>query len=306
MLKPRALRPGDRVAIVAPSSPFDREAFDRGVEELKTIRFEPVFDESVFARDGYLSGDARRRARAFTAALEAPDVSGIIAARGGYGSIQMLPFLDAALVRAARKPVVGYSDVTSILAFVSCRAGTVCFHGPHVAGGLSLGEEGYDRRSFVGVLCGGQPLGELTAPGLEAIRRGQAAGPLYGGNLTVLASSLATPFAFDPPPGHVLFLDEVGERPYRIDRLLTQFRLAGLLARAAAVVFGELPGCDEPGGTPAARAVVADLMRDFPGPVLVGFPSGHTRGPAITLPLGVEVRVEAEPARLIIEETAVA
>ena len=136
--------------------------------------------------------------------------------------------------------------------------------------------------------------------------RGGASGPLYGGTITQLLSSLATPFAFQPPAGAVLFLDEVAERPYRLDRMVTQLRQAGLLARAAAVIIGELPNCDEPGGDPTARAVMADLFADFPGPVLIGFPSGHTGGPAMTLPLGVRVRVVGGSApKVIVEESAV-
>jgi muramoyltetrapeptide carboxypeptidase len=131
-------------------------------------------------------------------------------------------------------------------------------------------------------------------------------GPLFGGTLTQLVASLGTPFAFAPPAGHVLFLDEVGERPYRIDRMLTQLRQSGVLARAAAVVVGELPRCDEPSGEPTGRGVVADILEDFPGPVLVGFPSGHTAGPTMTLPLGVRCRVVADSRpRLMIEEAAV-
>ena len=121
-------------------------------------------------------------------------------------------------------------------------------------------------------------MGELAPTGLDAIRPGEAAGPLFGGTLTQLLASLGTPFAFAPPQGYVLFLDEVGERPYRLDRMVTQLRQTGLLARASAVVIGELPRCDEPSGDPTARAVMADLFGDFPGPVLIGFPSGHTVG----------------------------
>jgi muramoyltetrapeptide carboxypeptidase len=149
-------------------------------------------------------------------------------------------------------------------------------------------------------------MGELSSPALETLRQGEVSGVLLGGTLTQLLASLATPFAFDPPPGHVLFLDEVGERPYRLDRMVTQLRQTGLLARAAAVVIGELPQCDEPSGDPTARAVMADLFADFPGPVLIGFPSGHTIGPAMTLPLGVSCRVIAgSRPHLVIEEAAV-
>jgi muramoyltetrapeptide carboxypeptidase len=129
---------------------------------------------------------------------------------------------------------------------------------------------------------------------------------LLGGTLTQLLASLATPFAFAPQPVRMLFLDEVGERPYRLDRMVTQLRQTGLLARAAAVVIGELPQCDEPSGDPSARAVMADLFASFPGPVVIGFPSGHTTGPAMTLPFGVACRVIAgSRPRLVIEEAAV-
>ena len=122
--------------------------------------------------------------------------------------------------------------------------------------------------------------GSWRPPSAETIRAGEATGTLFGGTLTQLLASLGTPFAFDPPAGHVLFLDEVGERPYRLDRMITQLRQAGLLARASGVIFGELPRCDEPSGDPTARAVVAELFADFPGPVVFGFPSGHTTGAA--------------------------
>jgi muramoyltetrapeptide carboxypeptidase len=124
--------------------------------------------------------------------------------------------------------------------------------------------------------------------------------------VTQLLASLGTPYAFDPPPGSVLFLDEVGERPYRLDRMITQLRHSGILAKASAVVIGELPRCDEPSGQPTGRGVMADLFADFPGPVLIGFPSGHVTGPLVTLPFGVAVTVVGAPRpALVIEEAAV-
>ena len=148
----------------------------------------------------------------------------------------------------------------------------------------------------------------MSHPQVESLRRGEAAGVLVGGTLTQLTASLGTPYAFDPPPGHILFIDEVAERPYRLDRMLTQLRLSGLLGRAAGVVFGELPRCDEPGGTgSAARSVVADVLADFRGPILFGLPSGHTSGACMTLPFGVRARLLAEgESALIVEEAAVA
>jgi|SRR5471030_114462 len=306
MRKPRALSPGDRLAIVAPASPFTREEFDAGVAEIRRLGFEPVYDESVFARQRYVAGPPALRAAAIHAAWRDPSIAGLIGVRGGYGSAQLLPLLDREEARRAGKPFIGYSDVTAILTFLTIGCDLVAFHGPMLARRLGRGADGYDEDSFVRALCRREPLGELTAPGLETIRAGEAHGPLFGGTLTQLLASLGTPFAFAPPQGYVLFIEDVGERPYRLDRMVTQLVQTGLLARASGVVIGELPMCDEPSGDPTARAVMADLFAGFPGPVLIGFPSGHTTGPAMTLPLGVTARVvaTAQP-RLVIEEAAV-
>jgi muramoyltetrapeptide carboxypeptidase len=227
-------------------------------------------------------------------------------ARGGYGSVQVLPHLSVDLARRTRKVFIGYSDVTAILSFLTIQCGVACFHGPSVAGCLGRGETGYDADSLVRAVTCAEPLGLLPAHGLETLKAGEASGVLLGGTLTQLVASLGTPFAFDPPEGYVLLVDEVGERPYRLDRMLTQLALAGILGRASAVVFGELPGCDEPGGGPTACATVADVLRAFPGPVLFGLPTGHTTGPAMTVPLGVRARIVAgsTPA-VIVEEAAV-
>lgn len=307
MLKPRALRPGDRVAVVAPASPFPRDEFDEGLAEIRRLGFEPVFEPSVFERRRYVAGDEGVRGRAIRRALTDPGISALLTARGGYGSVQVLPWLDAGEVATARKAIVGYSDLTSLLSFVTGRCGLVGFHGPTVTGRLGRGEEAYDRLSFVRALSAAAPLGEIRPAAVEAFRPGEVCGPLFGGNLTQLAASLGTPFAFDPPGGTILLLEDVSERPYRLDRLWTQLRLAGVVARARAIVFGDFPGCDEPGGEPTARDVLWDLAHDFPGPVLFGFPVGHTRCPALTLPLGVQVRVVATGPRpgLVVEEAAV-
>ncbi len=306
MLKPRALRSGDRVAVVAPASPFRREDLEAGLAELRHLGFDPICDASVFERQGYVAGPAATRASAIRRALDDPTIGAIMSVRGGYGSVHVLPLLDAASVRSARKPVIGYSDLTSLLTFVTCTCGVVAFHGPTVAGRLQRGADAYDRATLLSTLTRPEPLGALSPPGLEALRRGEACGPLFGGNLTQLAASLGTGFAFDPPSGSVLFLEDVNERPYRLDRLWTQLRLAGALARAVAVVFGDFPGCDEPGGELTARSTLADLTHDFPGPVIFGLPAGHTPEPALTLPLGVLVRVVADDRpQLVVEEAAV-
>jgi muramoyltetrapeptide carboxypeptidase len=306
MLKPRALRPGDRIAIVSPASPPAPDQFEAGAAELRALGFDPVYTDAALAREGYLAGSAELRANDFIRAWSAPDIAAIIAVRGGYGSVQILPRLTADLFRHRPKPFVGYSDNTSVITWLMQDCGMVAFHGPMIEGRLAKGAGGYDADTFVRCLCRAEPLGELRPPTLEVLWPGEAVGPLVGGTLTQLVASLGTPYAFAPPPGCILFLDDVGERPYRLDRMLMQLRLSGILGRASAIVFNELPGCDEPGGVPTARDVVRSVLEGFPGPVLFGLPSGHTIGPTLTLPFGVAARVVTTnyPA-LVIEEAAV-
>lgn len=306
MRKPRALRPGDRVAIVAPASPFDPSEFDAGVAELRSLGFEPVYDESVFERNGYVAGSADTRARALQKAWDDPSIAGLVAARGGYGSVQLLPLVDADAFERRSKAFIGYSDNTSILMWLTLGLGLVSFHGPMIEGKLAKGDAGYDRDTFMRCLCRAEPAGQIAHPQIDVLKAGEVAGMLVGGTLTQITASLGTPYAFDPPAGCVLFFDEVGERPYRIDRMITQLRLSGILGRASALVFGELPRCDEPGGSPAIRTVVASLTREFPGPVLFGLPSGHTSCATLTLPFGVKTRVVTKPTpMLVVEEAAV-
>ena len=305
-LKPRALRAGDRIAIVAPASPFARDEFELGILELRQLGFEPVYSNDVFARTEYLAGPPELRAADFRAAWTDPAIAAVVAARGGYGSVHMLPLLDPAEMRRHPKVFVGYSDNTSLLTWLNQACGMVAFHGPMVEGRFARGPEGYDRDSFLRAVTRAEPAGELPLDGVETLRDGEAQGLIVGGTLTQLVASLGTPFAFDPEPGCVLFLDEVAERPYRLDRMLTQLRLSGILGRASAIVFNALPRCDEPGGSPTGRETVRRVLEDFPGPILYGLPSGHTDGPSLTLPFGVTARVVAGPRpSLIIEEAAV-
>lgn len=306
MLKPRALRPGDHIAVVAPASPFDRDEFHNGIAELERLGFRPVYDESVFAREAYVSGPAALRRDALRRAWQDPSVAGVLAVRGGYGSVHALPWLSADEIRDSPKAFIGYSDLTTILTHLTINCGLVCFHGPMLDRRLSRGEQGYDRQSFLNCVTRAEPAGELPAPGLEILKTGDAEALLYGGNLTQLVASLGTPYAFRPSQPYVLFLEDVGERPYRLDRMVTQLRLSAALDLAVAVVIGELLNCDEPGSACTGRSTMADLFRDFPGPVVFGFPSGHTTGPFVTLPLGVRVRVAANAQpRVIVEEAAV-
>ncbi len=288
---------------MAPASPFNRDEFTRGVAEIQRLGFVPVFDDSVFSREcGYLAGSPEVRAEAFSRHWTDPDVAALIAVRGGYGSVHILPLLDRARVVQRPKLFIGYSDNTSVLSWLTCQCGITALHGPMIEGRLA-GGAGYDEPSFLELLSDGRGL-ELAPQGLTVVREGDARGPLFGGTITQLVASLGTPFAFDPPDGCVLFLEDVSERPYRIDRMLTQLELSGVLAKARALVFGEMRGCDEPEGTVTALDAIRRTTRGFPGPIVVGFPSGHTTGPTWTLPLGVDVTVSTRPQPAIVVEEA--
>lgn len=306
MIKPPALKPGDRIAVVSPASPFDRSEFDRGIAEIRRLGYEPVYEKSVFQKSVFTSGPAESRAAAFVRAWSDPTVAALIAVRGGYGSVQMLPQFDAWRPQDTPKLFIGYSDNTSVLSWLTCHRGMTALHGPMLEGRLAKGGGGYDETSFVRMLQGDGAGLQMQPDGLAVIRKGDAEGPLFGGTLTQLVGSLGTPYAFDPPDGCVLFIEDVNERPYRIDRMMMQLRLSGVLSRARALVFGEMRGCEEPAGGPSVRDVIDTLTSNVRGPVLMGFPSGHTAGPSWTLPLGVRVRVTTAPRpAIVVEESPV-
>ena len=294
----RRLQPGDRVALVAPASSFPAEEVQAGVAELARLGLEAVYDESVFDKDRFVAGSVETRVRAILNAWEDPAIAALIAIRGGYGSAQLLPYLDPGVMVSARKALIGYSDITAILTLYQ-RHGLTAIHGPMIDRRISKGPSGYDEDSFRRVLMSGEPAGDLKPDGVEALRPGTATGIMTGGTLTQLMASMGTPWDFAPPPGSVLFIEDIGERPYRIHRMLTQAAQAGIFVNAVAIVFGEFPGCDEPGGDPAIRDVLRDFTRDFRGPVLFNFPSGHTSGPLWTLPFGVRAEVVGGPAPVV-------
>jgi muramoyltetrapeptide carboxypeptidase len=304
VIRPPRLVPGDRIALVAPASAFKPEELERGGAELRRLGFEPTYDESVFLRTRFEAGPAAARAAALRAAWRDPSVAAILAIRGGYGSQQLLPLLEPDLARSHPKLLVGYSDLTALLCW-SCAQGVVSLQGPMIEGRLSRGPEAYDEWSFLAAATRAEPMGPLAAEGVETLVPGEAAGVIVGGTLSQLVSLLGTPWAFEVPRGALLFIEDIGERPYRIHRMLTQLAQSGQLARAGALVFGEFPGCDEPGGGVAIRDVLHDFVQGFHGPVLFGFPFGHTMGPQWSVPVGVQGRVTGTPPQVTILEAAV-
>jgi muramoyltetrapeptide carboxypeptidase len=255
----------------------------------------------VLSRHRYLAGTDGRRASELRAAFDDPDTRAVVCARAGYGCGRLLPLLDFAALARRPKVFVGYSDAALLLNLLVQRAGVVAFHGPMVARDFAEGLSARSRDHFVRLLTTGKGEDELSCP--HTLRGGVGEGPLLGGCLSVLVSVLGTPFAVDTR-GAVLFLEDVDEKPYRIDRMLTQLEQAGCLSHLAGVVFGEMRGCwGEGGDAGELLEVIAEFFARYPYPVAFGRPARHGGGENLTLALGVRVRLDG--GRLIFLEPAV-
>lgn len=283
------------MAIVAPAGPVPRDAFERGVARLAG-RYALAYDERIFERTGFFAGSDEARGAELQAALDAPEVRAVVCARGGYGIMRLLPRLDPAGLRAAPKPVVGFSDVTALHAFCAW-AGVVSVHGPVVTQLGALDEA--DAAALIALLEGAPP---APVTGLETVVPGVAEGRLLGGNLEVLTRLVGTPWQ-PPLDGAIWLLEDVGERPYRVDRQLTQLALAGL--RPAGVVLGDFVRCLEPDGSPpTVEEVLVERLGRLGVPVVRGAPVGHgTRNRA--LPHGARVRLDATAGILELLDGAV-
>ena len=281
----RALEGGDPVSVVAPAAAIDRAGLETGIRQLEEWGYRVRVAPAAYERSGYLAGSDRSRGESLRAAILDPDVRAIFFARGGYGSARILPLLGEDLATVEPKILVGYSDTTGLLNHFTHHFGWVTFHGPMISTDFS-DMSASDGRLLREIIEGRTlPTYRLGTP----LRAGIAEGTLTGGNLSTLASLLGTPWAIDAR-GAVLFVEDRNERSYRIDRLLTQLRLAGIFDGVRGVVFGEMPEC---GGMHEIRRVVGEVLGGLTFPVTFGLRSGHGRGKK-TLPFGVRARLDAE------------
>lgn len=306
ILRPRALRRGDRIALLTLASGARPQDVERGADQLRALGFEPVVGPTRADAAPYVAGAADYRAGQLREALRDPSIAAIVATRGGYGSAQLLPHLDVALIRQSKTLLIGYSDITALLDTWTGRAGVTSVHGPMAEGRLARGPEGYDREGFLRVVCEPHAFGSVNTAGAVVLAPGEAQGVLRGGTLTQLASLAGTPWAFSADEPTILFLDEVNERPYRIDRWLWQLQHSGALTSVTGIVVNELPGCDEAGGGVTGLDAVRHALRHFAGPIVAGVASGHTNRAMVTLPFGVACSLTADRGvRLSLDEAAV-
>ena len=308
--KPPALRRGDAIGVVSPASPVEARRFHEGVRELEAIGYRVLWNKHALDRHGFFAGEHGARSEELLHYLEDPAVRAVFCARGGYGSNYVVEQLAARplwarLRRLPPKIVVGYSDITSLLVFLSQALGWVTFQGPMVSRDLAAGETGYDRIGMEQVLTNGAR-GATLETDATALRAGTAEGRLVGGCLPMLTATLGTPQEIDTR-GRILLLEDVDEKPFRIDRMLFHLRRAGKFRDIRAVAFGEMPGCGlNATAADSLREIILQTFADTDIPIVFGLRFGHNTGRCMTLPLGVRARLEAGPAvRLTLLEPAV-
>ena len=298
--KPRRLAPGDRIAVVAPAGPLDRDSFEAGLQILGK-RYDVAWDASLLSRTRYLAGDDGRRAGELAAALADPGVRGVVAARGGYGSMRVLPRVWPGVnggKEVAAKMLVGFSDITALHAALQA-SGHVSVHGPVVTQ-LATQPASIVERFFAILEDAGTPPAPVAGTPMVG---GVVEGPLLGGNLSLVTRLLGTPWLPDLT-GTVLLLEDVGERPYRIDRMWTHLRLAGVFDRVMGLALGDFTDCEDPDGGFTLRDVLYDLVGETRLPCVGFLPIGHD---AINVPvaLGTRVRLDGGAGTLSFLEPAV-
>jgi muramoyltetrapeptide carboxypeptidase len=306
LVKPPALRPGDTVGIVAPASNIKQSDLEAGCEALRRAGYRPFYLDSIFDRDVYFAGTVERRVRELEEMFERDDVRALFCARGGYGANYLLNQLDLEKIEAHPKIFVGYSDVTSLLTYFTDAAGLVTFHGPMAAKDWAH-EGGVDLASWQSALSQSSawhvPLNQEAAGLVD----GEAQGTLYGGCLSILVASLGTPYEIRTA-GTILFLEDVAAKPFQIDRMLMQLKLAGHLDAVRGIVFGEMLDCVQ---SPAQDYTLQEIIQRIVGnlgiPVAFGVKSGHVTSGNITLPFGVQasLSVRSNAVHLKIVESAV-
>lgn len=298
-LKPPALRPGDTVGIVAPASNVKRSDLEAGCEALRREGYRPFYFDSIFDRDLYFAGTAKRRLRELEEMFARDEVRAIICARGGYGANYLLDAFDLDQVRSHPKIFVGYSDLTALLTYFSDATGLVTFHGPMVAKDWAH-EDGVDLASWLSAVSTAAPWGlNLDADsGVSALVEGSAEGILYGGCLSILVASLGTPYEIETA-GTILFIEDVAAKPYQIDRMLMQLKLAGKFKGVRGIMFGEMKDCfqtAQQGYT--LQEVVKRIVEGFGVPVAYGVRSGHVSARNMTLPLGARTQLEVRSGKV--------
>jgi muramoyltetrapeptide carboxypeptidase len=286
------LRTGNRIAVVSPASAAKAEVVERGCESLRAFGYEPIVMPHALCRGPlYYAGTAEERVADLHEAFADSSIDGIVCTRGGWGSAELLPLLDADLVRANPKVFAGYSDHTSLHTWLWNECGLTTFYAPMVAADWSR-EDGVDERTWLAALHGDSRWNVGAGDGLRPLRTGQAQGRLLGGCLSLLTESLGTAWSFKVDEPCILFLEDIGVKPYQWDRLIQHLRFAGLMSKVRGIVLGDMGANVELNEMVLLEAACLHALAGFEGPIAIGLQSGHVERENRSLPLGAWITMK--------------
>ncbi len=309
MIKPKGLRLGDTIGVVAPASPTSKERVELAYNKLMELGFNVVMGESCYQNYGYLAGCDDLRAGDLNKMFRDEKIDGIICLRGGYGTPRILDLLDYEMVRKNPKAFIGYSDITAIHIAFNQLSNLVTFHGPMAASDMVEDFGDFSKGSLLNSILEGDfnPHIENPSKEIKTINGGVAEGQIIGGNLSLIAATIGTPYEIDTK-GKILFIEEIGEEPYRIDRMLTQLRLSKKLEEAEGFILGDFNNCEakssEYHDSLTLEEVINDIIKPLNKPTIANLEAGHCE-PSITIPLGIMARLDADKKELKLLERPV-
>lgn len=296
-IKPPALRRGDTIGIVAPASNIKRADLDAGCDALRRAGYRPLYFDAILEQDLYFAGSPERRVQELEDMFSRDDIRAIVCARGGYGANYLLEKLDLQKIKAHPRVFVGYSDITALLTYFTDAVGLVSFHGPMAAKDWAH-DDGVNLASWQSALSGAKSWDVPLNAEVTAVADGDAEGILYGGCLSILVASLGTPYQIQTA-GAILFVEDIAAKPYQIDRMLMQLKLAGCLEGVRGIIFGEMLDCAQTQNQDyTLRELVARIVGNLGVPVAYGVRSGHVSSGNITLPFGVRAQLSARGGKI--------
>lgn len=305
MIKARALKKGDTIGLVAPSSPVKNlDTVDKSIKLLQEQGFKVIPGDSLRKRYGHLSGTDDVRANDINKMFKDKEIDGVFCLKGGYGTPRILDKLDYDLIKENPKPFIGYSDITAIHVALNEKCGLITFHGPMAASDMVGGFDEFSKESYFKAITSTEPLGELKNPEgvlIKSMVSGKAFGKIVGGNLSLIAAAIGTPYEINTE-GKILFLEDIGEYTYSVDRMLTHLRLAEKLDECSGIILGDFNNCQpESGLDHTLMEVFNDIIVPLGKPTVYNFKAGHCT-PKITLPLGAEACIDADSCTVTILE----
>jgi len=308
VIKPKAVKKGATIGIVAPSGPEDRDKINKGIKVLENMGFKVKLSENAFCKYGYLAGEDDFRAEEINRMFLDDSIDAIIALRGGYGAPRILDKINYEIIKENPKVFIGYSDITALHISINQLCGLITFHGPMVTSDMAEDFHDFSKESLLRAISNTSSLGKITNPGGEKILSlsgGRAEGILTGGNLSLICSTLGTSYEIDTE-GKILFIEDIDEEPYSVDRMLTQLKLSGKLEKARGIIIGDWNNCvpEDPEKSLTLMEIFEDILLPLKKPIIYNVKAGHCN-PMITLPLGAKISIDGDKGEIYIEESAV-